>query len=707
MGGGLIQLAARGAQDFNLIGNPQISFFKIVYRRYTNFSMETIKLAIEGGNINNSTKELLTCEIKRDADLISNMYFTFELPEIYSGASDTNIPYEFKWIENIGTNIIDSIDLFIGGSLINKHTGMFMNVLSELKYNETQKKLYKELIGHVPEVYDPSIKGFNKDIYVPVITYAGATNSITSISSDNLYNAYYYVHSNNYYGTTAASSNTTITLDGNANTTTDFYRNYYISVLSGTTVYVRKITGSTTAGVLTVDSAWDTNPVNTDKYVITPTNFTSIKVRIKRDTTNNNLSTIEILDFSGHLIDQTEFFVDINNQGLFYNVETRNNPRFIILKSNYPHIKETNGTQFNSQSCNLYNNIQKNSDLKPFSGLIPSIQTRKIKVPINFFCNDDTGVALPLLCLQYHEVEVKITLKTLNDLFTIVKSKNDSNNIFLSTENLLRHKDTSINLNTFTVNETINFKFGFEGNYIYLDTEERTRFATNSNNYLMTEVSERKFTDQINSNRHELIFNHPVKELIVIAQRTDMKYINKWNNYTNWVYEDVHPASYEYLENKRHYYNAIESKYVFYNKHFDKSKVNDTNRNYLNKFFRKNIIHSMALFFNSNFRQNTNDHMFYGKIQPFQHHKTNPKDGINVYSFSLNPHDYQPSGACNFSRIGNVQLEVNFDENQTTVTVPQNKNDNVYEYKYDIHVYAISYNVLQISSGMGAKQYAN
>ena len=84
MAGGLLQLIAKGAQDHNLVGNPQISFFKVVYRRYTNFSMETIKLDIEGSNISSSGKTLLNIPIKKNAEIVSNMYYTFELPHIYN-----------------------------------------------------------------------------------------------------------------------------------------------------------------------------------------------------------------------------------------------------------------------------------------------------------------------------------------------------------------------------------------------------------------------------------------------------------------------------------------------------------------------------------------------------------------------------------------------------------------------------------------------
>ncbi len=122
---------------------------------------------------------------------------------------------------------------------------------------------------------------------------------------------------------------------------------------------------------------------------------------------------------------------------------------------------------------------------------------------------------------------------------------------------------------------------------------------------------------------------------------------------------------------------------------------NCLNANILEKYYRK-----LEIIFNGNVRQRSNDSNFYNYIQPFQHHKTNPKDGINVYSFSINPNEFQPSGACNFSRINEFQLKIDLDKGEN-FDIPANK------FQYNFFVYSISYNILKITGGMGAKQYAN
>ena len=85
MAGGLLQLAAIGSQDELLIGNPQITFFKIVYRRYTNFSSEFKSLNFQGNSeISLTANNTLLCKIERHADLLGELYFSFDLPDIYS-----------------------------------------------------------------------------------------------------------------------------------------------------------------------------------------------------------------------------------------------------------------------------------------------------------------------------------------------------------------------------------------------------------------------------------------------------------------------------------------------------------------------------------------------------------------------------------------------------------------------------------------------
>jgi hypothetical protein len=116
MGGGLMQLVAYGAQDIYLTGNPQITFFKVVYRRHTNFSMEAIQQTWDGTS---TTDGRCTATISRNGDLVHRMYFEVE------ATPDTDM-------NNPGSSYITDVELEIGGQRIDKHSGLWMEVWAEL-----------------------------------------------------------------------------------------------------------------------------------------------------------------------------------------------------------------------------------------------------------------------------------------------------------------------------------------------------------------------------------------------------------------------------------------------------------------------------------------------------------------------------------------------------------------------------------------------
>jgi hypothetical protein len=119
MGGGLMQLVAYGAQDIYLTGNPQITFFKVVYRRHTNFSMELIEQTLNGTV---SASSRVTATISRNGDLIHDMYYKIKaLAKIVAASGD-----------NPGHNMIDNVECEIGGQQIDKHYGHWMEVWSQL-----------------------------------------------------------------------------------------------------------------------------------------------------------------------------------------------------------------------------------------------------------------------------------------------------------------------------------------------------------------------------------------------------------------------------------------------------------------------------------------------------------------------------------------------------------------------------------------------
>jgi hypothetical protein len=130
MGGGLMQLVAYGAQDIYLTGNPQITFFKVVYRRHTNFSMEAIEQTINGGSSSGSGSGTVT--ISRNGDLVGKVYVTSSSAAITNGAA-----------------LVSEVTLEIGGQQIDKHTAEWMQIWAELTTPESKALGHKAMTGSV------------------------------------------------------------------------------------------------------------------------------------------------------------------------------------------------------------------------------------------------------------------------------------------------------------------------------------------------------------------------------------------------------------------------------------------------------------------------------------------------------------------------------------------------------------------------------
>jgi len=170
MGGGLMQLVAYGAQDIYLTGNPQITFFKVVYRRHTNFSMESIEQSFNG---NPDFGKKVSCTISRNGDLIHRVYLQTTLPEVdLSGSEYDSTLYakfdEFNWVNWVGHQLIKNVEVQIGGQRIDKHYGEWMDIWAQLT-NATGKnaQLTDMINGTLVGADDTGSTDVNK-LYIPL-----------------------------------------------------------------------------------------------------------------------------------------------------------------------------------------------------------------------------------------------------------------------------------------------------------------------------------------------------------------------------------------------------------------------------------------------------------------------------------------------------------------------------------------------------------
>ena len=215
--------------------------------------------------------------------------------------------------------------------------------------------------------------------------------------------------------------------------------------------------------------------------------------------------------------------------------------------------------------------------------------------------------------------------------------------------------------------------------YIYLDTDERRRFAQVSHEYLIEQVQ--RESGIINAEKltvsTSLNFNHPVKELIWVVQETSAAE-------ESTSYDRINPlvnTSVQKSKNWHHqdYFNFQGS-----------SDVDD--KEYISGMSTSEGFGDMKLQLNGHERFTSRKATYFRTCQPQQHGHKVPSKHIYCYSFALKPEDHQPSGTCNFSRIDNAEMVFSKKAGQST---------------RNLNVYAVNYNVLRIMSGMGGLAYSN
>ena len=150
-GGGLLQLVAQGKQDIYLTGNPQITFFKLVYRRHTNFAVESMPMYFDGTP---AFGQRITCVVPRRGDLLGQVYLQITLPAIVDNSGNP-----ISYVNSIGHAIIEEISVEIGEQEIDRQTGEWMEIWSQFITPSSQQEALNNLIGRVDGTIPPRIFG--------------------------------------------------------------------------------------------------------------------------------------------------------------------------------------------------------------------------------------------------------------------------------------------------------------------------------------------------------------------------------------------------------------------------------------------------------------------------------------------------------------------------------------------------------------------
>lgn len=198
-GGGLLALVAYGSQNVLLSGNPQMTYFYKAFKRYSHFAMESISIPLEGPNELSYDQPIqLRAKIPRYGDLMSDVIFTFTIPDIYSKFIPPQSPgrisqWEFQWVRYLGAAIIQSAGIYVGGQRIQEFDGAFLLSRAILDLDQDLFAKWKYLVGDTPELTDPAsgayAGGTSHSGYPSVITNPTTTTQLNrpSIMGRNIH----------------------------------------------------------------------------------------------------------------------------------------------------------------------------------------------------------------------------------------------------------------------------------------------------------------------------------------------------------------------------------------------------------------------------------------------------------------------------------------------------------------------------------------
>ena len=270
-----------------------------------------------------------------------------------------------------------------------------------------------------------------------------------------------------------------------------------------------------------------------------------------------------------------------------------------------------------------------------------------LSIPLRFwFCNS-VGAALPLIALQASPIRVVLNLRPFSGLWWSLPFASAVN---AATTCAPSSQPCTPQIPTVSLQQIRLF-----GDYLFLEKEERKRFAGSAHEYLIEQLQytpPQSVPCNVSTAQVNLMFNHPCKEFFWVVQQDRLAQMNEWFNYSNKVYASV---------------GTIDTTVPL-----------------------SDLLSSGLIRLDGNDRFYPRDYRYFRIQQPYQYHTTIPKEPsyIYMYSFSLRPEDEQPSGSINCSRFNNITLNLTFDADN----LAQNRT---------VRVYTKNYNILRIIGGLG------
>ena len=614
MPGGLLSILSYGSTDLFLTGAPQITFFKIVYRRHTNFSMESIEIGLNT-NINfDDDYEIIVDKI---GDLVGKCYLKIKLPETYFNRG------EFSLGLTQNNNNPDS------------EKNNYDIVVAYIDYNMKAYRLAKDNYS----VSNMTITKFLSDIGSQFVgggqnTFTAYTNLRTNQTTTEkiyvtMYNASIY----------------------------DIYLKYFAKILLLTkddipTIYTQ-IVNAVSYSTRVIKYFWDIYINNYNLFLQRSSN--NLKFAWNENIGHNIIDYVETT-LGGEQIDR--------HYGNLLEVSYQ--------LSHHTNLDKTYDKLIgNLQELNNYNELKKPSYI--------------LYIPLNFWFNKNNGSTFPLIASQYSDLALKLKLRNINLCGHIEGVSGEQ----YSLEDLWNDKNYKLEVSLLV-------------DYIFLDGQERKKFAQSSHEYLIENfqtVTTRLSNHESQINESTITNNDVINNKISFSIDLGLKHPCKQ---LIWCFQKD-----KYMDNK----NGTEK--CIYN-NFALNSTND-----------KNPMKNCNLLLNGYDRMDKRlgKAEYYNLVQSYQHNTNTPNIGIYSYSFAIFPEELQPSGTCNFTRFISQNLQFDLDENMfyyansdiNPEIIPQigSENNNIelnyVKYIYTdiiMNLYAKGYNILRIKNGFASLAFS-
>lgn len=574
MAGGLLNLVAYGNQNIILNGNPSKTFFKATYAKYTNFGLQKFRIDFVGQrNLRLTESSVFEFSIPRYGDLLMDTYMVVNLPTIWSPVmppqnrnselTDPILnewqPYEFRWIDNIGTQMIESVKFTVGGATIQEFTGQYLNCLMERDFNGTKKSLYYEMTGNVPELNNPAY-GFGRQGIYPSAFYGG-TNC------------------------------------------------------------------------------------------------------------------------------------DAPATGIDY--------------------------------AKTYDQL----------GSEPSIRGRQLYVPLNIWFTMAAKMAFPLVALQYAELKIELSLRPVQDLFTVseiyLKGDNTLNKTirnyikpnfndpryqfyrFLQSPPAVEIDST----NAYDDKRTIwNADIHLISTFAFITDDEVRKFALEPQKYIVKQAYTTVFDNIVGSKKVDLKSLGLVSNWMWFMQRSDVSLRNQWSNYTNWSYSE--PPFPPMIADDSTCSGVVDSTNVSL---FPDSQLFNTGP--YDALNTRDIMDTWAIVLDGKYRENQFSRGVVDYVEKYVRTLGSAPSGIYCYNFALQSDitECQPSGAINMSKFSTVEMEIttiqpslnaNFQftairaPNTNEIVATQVPRSGIYNFQYNMVLMEERYNILSIQNGTAGLEFA-